>query len=344
MSSNQHVSPRPLSPSAMADFSQCSLKWALKRRDGHLPRTAAPAWFGKLSHEAIRLAYGGLLLPEAMEQVWLAQVGPIMPLLKRLLELDHEYVAAGDSRTKAAKTWRSEHPEYDRLLGQVAEAQRTGLGHLRWGEKHSLFGYYRRAMALASQAAAIILPNAILVEGLPVQPVDEDFDDEDEFLAGVPDDVPVEEALDVDDEGKGTYATLAGDLAGVRVVGVPDVVAMAGTTMLVADYKTGRIASAAEVAQSGQLHLYVELLRQHGHLDGVTAVRMAHVYLTEDSVVPIWIDLDQEAHARVLQRLALQAAHTQALIEADLVVPAKGLFVGFMSPCSTCDMAHVCPA
>jgi RecB family exonuclease len=128
----------------------------------------------------------------------------------------------------------------------------------------------------------------------------------------------------------------------VDIVGVPDVLArQADGTLCVADYKTGKPISSNELAESAQMAIYVELLRQNGYITDDDRVRIGHIYLTETGVLPVWTDTAQ--HAAVLQRLGRQLAVAAALMDNQLFSARKGLDT-FQSPCAFCDVAHVCDA
>jgi len=152
-----------------------------------------------------------------------------------------------------------------------------------------------------------------------------------------------EAAIEIDEDGRGTrYRTLMGAIAGVEVQGVPDVLARdADGSLCVADYKTGKPISRDELAQNAQMAIYVELLRQNGYVAEGDRVRIGHIYLTESDVLPVWTDALQQA--KVLQRLSRQISMAAALMDNRLFSDRKGLDV-FQSPCSLCDVAHVCDA
>jgi len=328
---------RPLSISQLQLWYRCGYAWHLRYGLGHSPRAGAGAWFGRIMHETIGLMYRGIRMDAAHQQVWMRECGPVWGDLQQLIVLDAAYAAHGRPTTSAAKAWREKHPEYDALLARLVDFQQHGLGHARWGKSQSLADYYRRAVALRDSEGEILLKGALLIEGIPVAELA--TADSDEALASD----SVEAIVELDEDGRGTrYRLLAGDLAGVNIVGVPDVLARhADGTLCVADYKTGKPISSNELAESAQMAIYVELLRQNGSITDDDRVRIGHIYLTETGVLPIWTDTGQ--HATVLRRLGRQLAVAAALMHNQLFSARKGLDV-FQSPCTFCDVAHVCDA
>ena len=328
---------RPLSISQLQLWYRCGYAWHLRYGLGHSPRAGAGAWFGRIMHETIALMYSGMRMDAAHAQVWIRECGPVWGDLQQLIALDAAYAAQGRPTTSAAKAWRERHPEYDQVLARLMDFQQHGLGHARWGKSQSLADYYRRAVALRDSEAEILLENPLLIEGIPVAELATADSD-----AACASDSP-ESIVELDEDGRGTrYRLLAGDLAGVDIVGVPDVLARhADGTLCVADYKTGKPISSNELAESAQMAIYVELLRQNGYITDDDCVRIGHIYLTETGVLPIWMDTAR--HASVLQRLGRQLAVAAALMDNQLFSARKGLDA-FQSPCAFCDVAHVCDA
>jgi hypothetical protein len=272
-------------------------------------------------------------LPIAHDRAWEAACGPMLPQLERLISLDADYAAAGGSRTKAAQRWREEHPEFDQLEAELDQFQRTALGHLRWGERDSLVDTYRATRHLrAAHPAELLLPGAFLVEGQPL-----------ELLAPVLPREDSSQANDEDEEDGDRPHLLHGELWGVPVYGVPDVVASDGDVISVLDYKTGRRQlNPAQLADDAQLAIYAELLRQTGHIFPGQPVRVGHRYLGErGEITTVWANA--EHHPLVLERLGRQFAVARALIDAGLFVPVKGVDPA-MGPCALCDLAHHCRA
>jgi hypothetical protein len=336
---------RPLSISQLQLWYRCGYAWHLRYSLGHSPRTGAGAWFGRVMHEIIGLMYRGMRMERAHAEVWTRECGPVWDDLQRMITLDAEYAAQGRATTAAARTWRDAHPEYDEILGRTADFQQHALGSYRWGKTHSLADYYRRAVRLLEREGDILLDTPLLVEGIPVGELRVLDDDE-----ALPEEIEPsrmgggeEPAVEIDEDGRGTrYRTLAGVIAGVDVVGVPDVVARdADGVLRVADYKTGRPMSREELAESAQMAIYVELLRQNGVIADGDRVQIGHIYLTESGVVPIWADTVQ--HANVLRRLERQIATAAALMDNGLYSDRRGLD-SFQSPCAFCDLSHVCDA
>jgi hypothetical protein len=328
---------RPLSISQLQLWYRCGYAWHLRYGLGHSPRLGAGAWFGRIMHETIALMYSGLRMDAAHQQVWTRECGPVWDDLQQLIALDAAYAAQGRPTTSAARAWRAGHPEYDALLARLLDFQQHGLGHARWGKSQSLADYYRRAVALCDSEGELLLENPLLVEGMRVA----ELATADSDAARASD--SAESLVELDEDGRGTrYRLLAGTIAGVEVVGVPDVLARdAGGTLRVVDYKTGKPISSNELTESAQMAIYVELLRQNGYITDDDRVRVGHIYLTETGVLPVWTDTAQ--HATVLQRLGRQLGMAAALMDNQLFSARKGLDA-FQSPCAFCDVAHVCDA
>lgn len=325
---------RPLSISSLRLWLRCPHAWELRYVAGYRPRLGARAWRGRLVHTMLQQVYAGAPLPVAHDQTWQVACGPVLPQLEQLVTLDVAYAAAGNSRTKAAQRWREEHPEYDQLEAELDQFQRTALGHLRWGERDSLADTYRATRHLrGADPAELVLPGAFLVEGQAVEALSLDLS-------------PGENAAadnDEEDTDGARLHLLHGELWGVPVYGVPDVVAHEGNTVLVLDYKTGRRhLGAAQLAEDAQLAIYAELLRQSGHIVPGQPVRVGHRYLGErGEITTVWAG--DERHAATLERLGRQFAAARALIDAELFVPVKGVDPA-MGPCPLCDLAHHCRA
>jgi hypothetical protein len=326
---------RPLSISQLQLWYRCGYAWHLRYGLGHSPRLGAGAWFGRIMHETIRLMYAGMPMNAAHQHVWTRECGPIWDDLQQRIALDTAYAAQGRPTSGTAKAWREKHPEYDQVLARLADFQQHGLGHARWGKTQSLADYYRRAVALLDSEGEILFEGALLVEGIPIAELS--TADHDEALDG---EAPIAE---LDEDGRDTrYRLLTGTIAGVDIIGVPDVLARhADGTLCVADYKTGKPISASELAESAQMAIYVELLRQNGSITDDDRVRIGHIYVTETGVLPVWADTDR--HATVLQRLGRQIGVAAALMDNQLFGARKGLDA-FQSPCAFCDVAHVCDA
>jgi hypothetical protein len=321
---------RPLSISALRLWAQCGLAWQKRYVLGQRGRTHARAWRGGLTHAVIQLAYTGVSLPEAVERAWEAAVGPVLPDLRAWARLDDEY-SAMSPRTKAAERWLEAHPDYHRHAQAINAFRSEALGHLRWGERDSLTDFYRAARRLASNRAEdLLLASPLLVEGRPL-----------DALAPT-----LTVGPEVGEDGESTEAPglLRGELWGVPVYGVPDVVARAEDgAALVLDYKTGRTRlSADELAEDAQMALYVELLRQQGHLDECQDVRIGHRYISErGEIATVWSHTARLP--RVLDRLGRQLATARALFDAGIVMPARGIDPA-MGPCGYCAYRHSCEA
>jgi hypothetical protein len=328
---------RIISLSEMRTVLSCGYAWRLRYERGHLRRTSAAAWYGTIAHQTIRLAYCGLPLEAAHQQVWTRMCGAALPLLDEFVALQAEYAAQGKPITKAAQRWRERTPRYDELIRDIAMYQQTSLGHLKWGEEATLTTYYRRAIALLDHEPDLLLPNPILVEGQAPGTLDDDARIADgREMAVDENDAEAHESRD--------YTPLHGTIGGVAMVGVPDIVALHTDreTIRVGDYKTSRPIAPDALAEDAQLAIYVMMLRQNGYIEPGQPVEVGHIYLAEKGPVQVWVDTSR--HDRVVERLEAQVAQTAALIDSGLLIPRKHIDSGFMSPCRMCDYAHVCDA
>lgn len=326
-----------LSVSQLRSFMHCGYAWKLIHERGHLRVMSAATFFGGLMHEVIRLAYGGLPMEAAHREVWERACDRVLPALEQWEALSADYALVGKPQTKAAQHWRADHPEYDELLRAIRTFQETALGHLRWGETTGLHDYYRRAVALLDYEPDLLLPHPMLVEGMTIDELGVDA----EGTFSQPDDTTGDKERD---EEPRVYRPLCGTIGGISISGVPDIVALHpdGTTIRVGDYKTGRPVGPDELAEDAQLAIYVALLRQHGTIAPGQKVEVGHIYLTEHGPLHVWVSDARLDH--VLRRVEQQLQHTAALIRADLVISRKGVASGFLSPCTLCDVAHVCDA
>jgi PD-(D/E)XK nuclease superfamily len=324
--------PRPLSISQVRLFLSCSYAWRLRYQLGQQPRVSAAAWFERLMREAIRLAYHGLSVDNAVREVFAQACSPIYNALEELITIDDPL--QGSTTTKTVLTARGMYPQLVNLELRISDYQRVTLSHLRWGRSQTLADFFRRAIRLADWESAIIFKDVLLVEGQPLL-VHED--------SGPPIVALTDGGSETwDEEGKPGYTPLVGTIGGVAVAGVPDVVAKRGSTLLVADYKTGRAISHEAITEDAELVIYVELLRQNGLIAPGQPVEVGHIILGEHDVTQVWVDT--ATHERLLARIEQQLTHVAALIEAGLFIPRKGIESGFLSPCALCDLAHICDA
>src|SRR5581483_914 len=126
--SNLTAPSRPLSISQIRTFMHCGYAWRLIYERRHLRAQSAAAFYGRLAHQVIRLAYHGQPMEAAHQSVWAGAAGAVLPKLEQLITLDTEYAAAGKPQSKAAQLWRERHPEYDALLRDIGTYQDTALG------------------------------------------------------------------------------------------------------------------------------------------------------------------------------------------------------------------------
>jgi hypothetical protein len=310
--------------------------------DGHRPQLKAPAWFGSQIHRIVQLAYHGLPLRDAHDQVWQRSCRPIIPELEAWIPLEEEHRSAsgGKSWSAAGRRWREAHPDYSRLSEIIRTYQQTALSHLRFDERKSLAECYRRSTLLAAaDPTLVLLENAILSEGEWLgEPVETPRENKSGAMTG-----PTHGEDADEDEAKGeTYTLLHGQI-GVRIVGVPDVVTYGGDGVVyVADYKTGMPLTEHDLQNNIQLAVYTELLRQNGMIFAEQEVRIGHIYLTELGIEHLWTDTRR--HPEVLKRAAEQFVTAAARIEAAEFPALVGLLHPYLAPCSKCDYTQVCPA
>ncbi len=294
----------------------CAHAWELRYRHGLRGATSAAAWFGQLVHRMVALRYRGLSFPAAHAAAWEEAASRVVPLLEQLPPLYRELYAQGGFRTTRGKTWYSQSP-LPRLLDAVLDYQHQDLSDLRWSSRDTLADYYLRSHALLAHEEHIVLPGALLVEGEPL--------------------------VDTDLLAAETYKLLQTELDGETLVGVPDVVAREPDgTIVLADYKTGRALSTEELNEDGQLAFYVLLLQTAGIITHGVPYRVGHIYLHGTDVRQAWADTSQ--HDQVIARLRLQLQLGRAIIHQGVFAPARSLFGGFASRCTTCDLKEHCRA
>ncbi len=185
----------------------------------------------------------------------------------------------------------------------------------------------------------IVLPRPILIEG-------EERRGEDVILAEAEVRVTEDDA-GVDEAERRDYSRIPATLSGVDLHIVPDVVALDddGETMLVVDYKTSdRVLPPEALAEDAQLHLYVLGLRQNGYILPGQPVALGHITLTAKGPARVFVRVEPRQHERVIRRLEALARRAADDIAAGRFVAQKGLHPPFLSPCTTCDYAHVCDA
>lgn len=331
-----------LSITSTGMYFRCPAMYKLHYIDGHRPQIKAPAWFGSQIHRIVQIAYHGLPLRAAHDQVWQRTCGPVLSELEAWIPLEEEHrsVHGGKSWSAAGRRWREAHPDYIRLSSIIRTYQQTALSSLRFDERKSLAECYRRSTLLAaSDPSLVLLENAMLSEGQWLQ---KSVEAPHEKKSGAVTGPNLWEDAD-EDEAKGESYTLLHGQIGVRVVGVPDVVTYGGDGLVyVADYKTGMPLTEHELQKNIQLAVYTELLRQNGLIFPDQEVRIGHIYLTEVGIEHLWTDTRR--HPEVIKRAAEQFVTAAARIEAGEFPALAGLLHPYLAPCSKCDYTQVCPA
>jgi len=314
---------------------QYYLRYVLGPGRGYVPRPGAALLWGKMGHTIIRLAYHHVTLASAHRMVWEELAYPVLAELDEWYALDCELrqVKGAADNTAAGRSWLLAHPRYAEVAAAIGEFQRDFLSDWRWDGK-GLTRFYRWSQTLAHlEAAELLLPGAVLVEGewqgepptRPTEPTPSTaFGGEEarafaqvRWLQGGFDDLPV------------------------PVVGIPDVIARDGDGLLVADYKFSRIASQEDIAQDLQLLLYVELARQRGIVLPGQAVRVGHIYPTEKGEV-VRVLAGDALHAVLLPELRRLFGDMAADVAQGRFHRVRGIDHFSVAPCGMCDMAHQC--
>jgi hypothetical protein len=346
MTTMNKTETRPLSITQMRKYISCSYAYYLRYERGVRPQVGAGALFGRTAHEAIQLGYTGIPLDEAYERAWQPVLGPMWDQANRLLELDAEYAAQGSSRTKAAKQWLQDNPDYERTAAAIDEHGEQALPHIRWGKRGSLSSIFRRGAAMRSiPETDIFVPRPILVEGMKMDELRSSLDESTGDTFDRLTDISEEDEED-DPKPRDDYRLLRADLDGLEICGVPDVVALADgdAQFTIADYKTGkRHMRAEELREDAQVILYRYLLEQNGIISRQDRVRFAHGNLNSGGDAMTWVFADDGFYETGLERLRRQADYVSACVDAGLFQPVKGLNQA-MSPCHFCDVAHKCDA
>jgi len=328
--------PRPYySMSQMRAFFSaggCTYVYFLKYILGYKEKMSAIVFLGHVIHQFVQELYHGVDPHQAHKHVWTKACGDAYDDLESWYALDVAYHKSGNPNTKARQLWAEQHPGHAELAAAV-EAYRDDFltEEYAWAKSASLTAYYRWARALLEiPPEHFLLPRPILVEGQPLIDVDG---------------AKVARFANGQDDQQDHFHMLHGTLSnGLPVAGVPDVFGVdGGGTAWVADYKvmSSSLMSEQDLAEDGQLALYVELLRQNGHIAPGQKTRVGHIYLTERrGVQHVW----SQPSAYALSRLARQLEHMDRRIKANDFLPVRGIATGSKLPCLSCGLASVCPS
>jgi len=242
--------------------------------------------------------------------------------------------------TKARKLWTEEHPAYAELAVAIEAYREEFLSEdYTWAKSAALAAYYRWSRLLITlPRTRLLLPHMVMVEGQPL------FDEHG---------ARIERFADERDDARERYTLLFCTLAGLKLVGVPDYVAIdPDGTIWIADGKVMSSSSmtASEIAEDAQLNLYVEMLRQSDRAERDQPVYIGHVYYTKsDGNTPrglparpgtyqVWARPSPHA----IPRLTKQLVRMDRRIRSGDFLPVRGIATGSLSPCPTCIMAAAC--
>jgi hypothetical protein len=324
---------RPLSVSQLRTFDRCPKAYELQYLTD--PRTpvldmGASVWFGKVIQQIIQRAYHEVPLLEGHLQVWRQECGPIFEILQEWFQLDVAYRNSGAANSNARKGWVQAHPTYKMLTARIDDYQRACLSGWNWSEKYPLTAYYRwsTTMALSTPMSQIVIPHAILVEGLPVRWPDGE----------------VIRRFDGEDGKHEHYKLLHGIIGGTHVVGVPDQFGVDpdGTAWISDNKVTASQLSREELGEDCQLATYYVLLLQNGWITAGQPVRVGHCYIKEKEF-PLreWSDISRYED-QVLPQLHDQFARLKSAIASGKFLRVRGLQPAAFSPCKFCGVRHAC--
>lgn len=302
-------------------------------------------WLGRIVHELLQQGYHDIPLQDAHQALWKRECDPILADLEAWYELDRDYYASGRPNTKARERWKEQHPEYEACGTRIEEfrdefLRETEAGDLfSWAKSSSLAEYYRWSrLLLTLPPDQLFLPDAFLVEGQPL------YDDDGQLNRA---------RFGSTQTAERHYTLLSCTLEGLKLVGAPDYVACdADGVVWIADAKVMSSSSMRpeDIAEDGQLNLYVEMLRQRGSLARDQPVRIGHQYFTrggmdKETGLPappgsyqVWATPSPHA----LPRLTKQLVRMDRRIRAGDFFPVRGIATGTMSPCPSCLMADAC--
>jgi hypothetical protein len=310
----------------------CTYRFHLKYNQGYKEKVSSAAFLGKIAHAMIQQAYYDIALPEAHRRVWKQACNDIVQALQTWYSQEEAYQASGKARTKARQMWAEQHPQHAELANEIEAYKHEFLSEdYTWAKSALLTNYYHWSAQLATvKPQRLLHPSPVFVEGLSVRDVDGSL---------------VELFRDEHDT-RDHYRLLFGEIDGYPVAGVPDLFALDQDGVAwVADYKVmNRPMSEADLAEDGQLNLYVELLRQNGYILSGQKVMIGHIYLLDnvadfDGILPVWT----LPSPSVLPRLARQMAYMDQHVRHNLFIPIRGIATGAKAPCLSCGLAYMCP-
>lgn len=324
---------RPFSISQLRTFDRCPKAYELQYlTEPRVPvlTMGASVWFGGVIQRIIQRAYHGVGLPQGHIQVWQRVCGPLFETLRDWFALDGEYRASGAANSNARKAWLQAHPAYKELTAQIDGYQQEYLTDWTWSENYSLAGYYRWSATLAKKTSLsqVVLPHAILVEGLPV------YWPDGELIRRFDGEVSAGEH----------YRLLHGVIGGAHVVGVPDEFGIDpdGVAWIADNKVTTSQLSPDELSYDSQLAAYYLLLVQNGWIAEGQPTRVGHCYITEKAPPRYeWADISRY-EGEVLPQLHAQFAQLKAAITGGPLLRKRGLQPAAFSPCKFCGVRHAC--
>jgi len=326
---------RPLSISQLRTYTRCPKAYELQYLAD--PRTlllamGASVWFGKVIQRIIQRAYDGVPLLEGHIQVWQQECGPVFETLRDWFSLDEERRSSGGANSNARKNWDQDHFEYRYFAERIDAFQREHLSEWNWSERSPLTAYFRwsTTFAMSTPLAQVVLPHAVLVEGLPVRS---------------PDGEVIRRFSSGSGSGGGEqYQLLHGVIGGAHVVGVPDQFGIDpdGTAWISDNKVTATPLTQQEIGEDSQLAAYALLLKQNGWIEEGQPLRVGHCSISEkEQPRHVWSDTSQYERF-VLAQLHEQFAQLQAAIVRGSFLRVRGLQPSAFSPCKFCGVRYAC--
>ncbi|MBA2681130.1 MAG: PD-(D/E)XK nuclease family protein [Ktedonobacteraceae bacterium] len=324
----------PLSVSQLRAYTKCPKSYELQYLTDPRYRShgmGASVWFGALMQKIIQHTYYDLPLYEAHIQVWQQECPQVFDALEEWNHLDIAYRESGNANTNARRDWLKEHSEYLILGEQIAIYQRQALGEWDWKKSYSLTGFYRWSSAFARKVPQeqVLLPHAVMVEGLP--------------LYG-----PDGELMPLADDGSGrkSYRVLHGVFgiqSEVHVIGVPDEFGIDenGVAWICDNKVSNAMLTPEQLEEDAQLASYYLLLRQNEWIEPGQPTMVGHKYIQDGNVVPVWASISRYDDW-VLPQLHEQFSALRMARLSGTFPRVRGIQPWAFSPCKYCGVAYAC--
>lgn len=324
----------PFSVSQLRAYTKCPKSYELQYLTDPRYRShgmGASVWFGTMMQKIIQHSYYDLPLHEAHLYVWQQECPQVFDALEEWNCLDTAYRESGNANTNARRDWLSAHQAYQQLGEQIASYQREDLSEWDWKKTYSLTGFYRWSNTFARKVLQeqVLLPHAVMVEGLP--------------LYG-----PDGELMPLVDDGSGrkSYRVLHGVFGTdneVHVIGVPDEFGIDGNGVAwICDNKVSNaMLTPEQLEEDAQLASYVGLLRQNDWIAPGQPTMVGHKYIQEDRVVPVWASTARYDDW-VLPQLHEQFSALREARKAGMFARVRGIQPWAFSPCKYCGVEYAC--